>query len=306
MNSERLWKLQHRYAPYLFVAPFVVLFCCFMLYPLGYSVVLSFYKAAGPRQMRFVGFDNFKFLLTDKIFWAAVANTTYFAVLFLTLQIPMSLGLAVLLNSKKIRWRNFFRFAFFSSHLVGGVFVAVIFSMLLAQRHGMINKAIGAVFPFIGSEVNWFGKPELAMPAVVVAALWISIGYAMVYFLAALQAVDRELYEAAEVDGAGKWQQFWHITIPGIRPVLVFMILVGTIGAYQLFELPYVLFYGVWTNYAITIVTYLFQMGFEAGDVGYASAIGWMLVLIILVISLVQLRVTRARDDGSGDAAGEG
>ena len=306
MNSERLWKLQHRYAPYLFVAPFVVLFCCFMLYPLGYSVVLSFYKAAGPRQMRFVGLDNFKFLLTDKIFWAAVANTTYFAVLVLTLQIPMSLGLAVLLNSKKVRWRNFFRFAFFSSHWVGGVFVAVIFSMLLAQRHGMINKAIGAIFPFIGSEVNWFGKPELAMPAVVVAALWISIGYAMVYFLAALQAVDRELYEAAEVDGAGNWQQFWHITIPGIRPVLVFMILVGTIGAYQLFELPYVLFYGVWTNYAITIVTYLFQMGFEAGDVGYASAIGWMLVLIILVISLVQLRVTRARDDGSGDAAGEG
>jgi len=303
MSSERLWRLQHRLAPYLFVAPFVILFCCFMLYPLGYSIVLSFYKTAGPRQFRFVGLDNYKFILRDEIFWTAVLNTTYFAVLFLSLQIPLSLGLAVLLNSKRIRGRNFFRFAFFSSHLVGSVFVAVIFGMLLAARHGMVNKAIGTVFPFLGTEINWFGKPGLAMPAVVIAALWISIGYAMVYFLAALQAVDRDLYEAAEVDGAGKWQQFWHITIPGIRPVLVFMILVGTIGAFQLFELPYVLFYQQWTNYAITIVTYLFQMGFETGDIGYASAIGWMLVLIIFVVSLIQLRVTWSRDRGGGGEA---
>ena len=97
----------------------------------------------------------------------------------------------------------------------------------------------------------------------------------------------------AEVDGASRWQQFWHVTLPGIRPVLIFMILVGTIGAFQLFELPYVLFYGVFTNYAITIVIYLFQMGFETGDIGYASAIGWMLVAIILIVSLIQLRVTR-------------
>jgi ABC-type sugar transport system permease subunit len=297
VRRERLWRLQHRVAPYLFVLPFVILFCCFMLYPLCRSIVLAFYKAAGPRELRYVGWANFRFLITDRIFWAAVVNTTYFAVLFLSLQIPLSLALAVLLNSRRMRFRNFFRFAFFSSHLVGSAFVAIIFGMLLAQRHGMINQAIGALFPFIGSEVNWFGRPALAMPAVVIAALWISIGYAMVYFLAALQAVDRELYEAAEVDGAGKWQQFCHVTLPGIRPVLVFMLLVGTIGAFQLFELPYVLFWGVWTNYAITIVTYLFQMGFEAGDIGYASAIGWMLVLIIFVVSLVQLRVARAQEE---------
>jgi len=269
-----------------------------MLYPLCRSVVLSFYKAAGPRQMKFVGLDNFRFILSDRIFWAAVANTTYYTVLFLSLQLPLSLILAILLNNPRLKFRNFFRFAFFSSHLVGGVFVAVIFGMLLAQRHGLINQAIGAAFPFIGTEVNWFGKPELAMPAVVIAALWISIGYGMIYFLAALQSVDRELYEAAEVDGAGPWARFRHVTLPGIRPVLIFMLLVGTIGAFQLFELPYVLFYGVWTNYAITIVTYLFQMGFESGDIGYASAIGWMLVLIIFVVSLVQLKVTRAQESG--------
>jgi ABC-type sugar transport system permease subunit len=207
------------------------------------------------------------------------------------------LGLAVLLNSPKVRMRNFFRFAFFSSHLVGAVFVAVIFQLLLQQRHGLVNRAIELVAPAIGSEVNWFGKPELAMPAVVMASLWISLGYAMVYFLAALQAVDRDLYEAAEVDGAGRWSKFWNITIPGIRPVLIFMILIGTIGAFQLFELPYVLFYNAGTNYSVTIVMYLFQMGFETGDIGYASAIGWMLVAIILTVSLLQLKISLSREE---------
>jgi len=298
-RHERWWRLQRKFAPYLFISPFVILFCSFMLYPLCRSIVLSLYKASGPRQMKFVGLANYKFLLLhDSVFYMAVLNTTYFAVMFLTLQVPMALLLAIVLNSRRLKFRNFFRFAFFSSHLVGNVFVAVIFGMLLAQRHGLINKAIDLLTP-LGSEINWFGKPELAMPAVTFAALWISLGYAMVYFLAALQGVDRELYEAAEVDGAGRWQKFWHITLPGIRPVLIFMILVGTIGAYQLFELPYVLFYNQWTNYAVTIVMYLFQMGFEAGDIGYASAIGWMLVIIIFLISLIQLAVTRAREDGT-------
>src|SRR4051812_3315736 len=156
-GHERLWKLQQKLAPYLFVSPFIILFCCFMLYPLGRSVVLSFYRAAGPRQMRFVGFDNFRYILRDEVFWAAVVNTTYFAVLFLAVQIPSALGLAMLLNSPRLRFRNFFRFAFFSPHLVGGVFVAVIFGMLLAQRHGLINQLIGAAFPWVGTEINWFG-----------------------------------------------------------------------------------------------------------------------------------------------------
>jgi len=304
MSGERAWRLQHRLAPYLFLAPFVVIFCAFLLYPLGRSVVLSLYKAVGPRKLVFVGFDNFRFLLQDDMFWRSVANTGYFAVLFISIQIPLSLLLSVLLNSRRLRGRSFFRFAFFSTHMVGGVFVAVIFGMLLAPRHGLVNQAIGFVLPSIGPELNWFGRPELAMPAVVIAALWISVGYAMVYFLAALQSVDRELYEAAEVDGAGKLAQFWHVTLPGIRPVLTFMILVGTIGALQLFELPYVLFYLSSTNYSMTIVMYLFQMGLETGDIGYASAIGWMLVVLILLVSLVQIVVARLGwGGGPGGAA---
>jgi ABC-type sugar transport system permease subunit len=308
---QRLWALQHRYAPYLFTAPFVILFCMFMIYPLGRSVVLSMHKSVGPAHLKFVGLANYKFLVMDRLFWLATVNTAGYAVVFLSFQIPLSLGLALMLNGKAVRWRNFFRFAFFTPVLVGQVFVAVIFTLLLAQRHGMINRAIGGMFPDrpiqgvfhflspvwprIGNEINWVGSPNYAMPAVIIASLWLSVGYGMIYFLAALQAVDRELYEAAEVDGAGKWSQFWNVTLPGIRPVLIFMILVGTVGSFQLFELPYVLFQGSGpNNRGLTIVMYLFQQGFEVGDIGYASAVGWMLVVMIFFVSLAQLRLTRA------------
>jgi ABC-type sugar transport system permease subunit len=293
--SERFWKFQQKYAPYFFVAPFVVLFAVFLLYPLERSIVLSFYKAVNVEKMRFAGLENYTFLIHDLLFWGAVLNTALYAVCFLCLQIPISLGLALLLNSKLVVGRNFFRFAFFAPALVGSVFVAVIFGLMLAQRHGPINKAIGALLPWVGTETNWLGNPKLAMPAILIASLWISVGYPMIYFLAALQSVDKELYEAASVDGAGKWSQFWNVTLPGIWPVVVFMILVGTIGAFQLFELPYVLFQGPGPNgRGMTIVMYLFMMGINAGDLGYASAVAWGLVVIIFVLSLIQLRLTGA------------
>jgi ABC-type sugar transport system permease subunit len=296
MTRQKLWFLQARYAPYLFVAPFIALFSVFMLYPLVRSVILSLYKAASPRTMKFVGLDNYRFLLHDFAFRGAVLNTTYFAIVFIVLQIPLSLGLAVVLNSPRLIGRKFLRFAFFSSHLVGNVFVAVIFSLMLTPRHGLINKAIGAALPFVGTETQWTARPLLAMPAIVMASLWLSIGYGMIHFLAALQGVDRELYEAAEVDGAGRLSKFWHVTLPSLAPVLRFLVLVGLIGAFQLFELPFVLFGQTAgpAGYGSTIVMYLYFMAIDAGDLGFASAVGWMLVLIILLISLAQLHGLRA------------
>jgi len=296
-TSSRWWAWQHRYSPYLFVAPFVLLFCCFLVYPLTRSFVISFQKTLGPRDSRYVGFDNYKFLLSDRFFWLAVAQTVGYAVVFLSIQIPAALGLAVLLNSDRIRARPVFRFAFFSTHLVGSVFVAVLFAQILSPRSGLLNHLLSLLAGHT-VEINWLADPNLALPSVLLAGLWLSVGYAMVYFLAALQAVDLELYEASEVDGAGKWSQFWHVTLPGIRPVLVFMILVGTIGALQLFELPYVLFQqspGPLSR-ALTIVMYLFLTGWSVGDLGYASAIGWALVVLISGVAIAQWRITRKVD----------
>src|SRR5690348_9345074 len=156
--GRRLWSWQAKASPYLFLLPFVVLFLVFMLYPLGRSLMLSFYKSAGPQRNIFIGLENYTFLVRDWLFWRAVLNTAAFTVAFLCLQIPLSLGLAMLLNNPAVRFRNFFRFAFFSTHLVGNVFVAIMFTLLLAARQGLVNRLIGGVFPFIGTEIDWHGN----------------------------------------------------------------------------------------------------------------------------------------------------
>lgn len=296
--TPRFWQVQRRLAPYLFLAPFLLLFVVFTVYPLISSFVLSLHTTAGPGRKVFVGLDNFRFLVTDKLFWAAAANTALFAGLFVCTQVPLSLGLAMLLNSKRIRARGIFRFAFFSTHLVGGVFVAVLFALVLSPRQGLLHRLLHAIAP--GIELDFFSEPNLALVAVLLAALWLSVGYGMVYFLAALQAVEKELHEAARVDGASRWSRFWHVTIPGIRPVLRFMVLVGTIASLQLFELPWVLFQSSAGpgSRGITIVMYLYLHGFKAGDLGYASAIGWGLLALISVFAFLQIRAQRWGTEG--------
>lgn len=294
-TPRRWWALQARLAPYLFLLPFIVLFLVFLLYPLVTSIWTSLFQYATPRTNRLVGLGNYRYLLTTRLFWHALGNTVVYTIAIVGLQIPLALGLALLLNNPAVRCRNLFRFAFFSSHLVGHVFVAVIFRMILSQRHGLLAKFLG-IFSLGLSEINWLGHPVWGRLAIVIAVLWVSVGWAMIYFLAALQSVDRELYEAAELDGAGRWQRFVHVTLPGIKPVLIFLMVVCTIGSLQIFELPYMLFDSNtgpgWAG--LTIVMYLYMTGFDQGDIGAASAIGWLLAILIFGVSLLQLKITRA------------
>ena len=158
MMRQRLWNLQQRWAPYLFVLPFVLLFCAFWLYPLGRSLMMSFYKSAGPRRQEFVGLGNYRFLVQDRMFWWATLNTILFTAAYLLVQIPLSLGLAMLLNRPGLRGRSFFRFAFFSTYMVGQVFTAVLFALLLSPRQGLLNR-------LLGTETLWLGDPKLSMLA---------------------------------------------------------------------------------------------------------------------------------------------
>ncbi len=290
---EKLWAFQHRFAPYLFVAPFVLLFVIFLAYPLGRSFVLSFYNTNGTERQEFVGVQNYSFLMRDKYFWFAVANTALLTLLFLIVEVPVSLGLAMLVNAKAVRAKSFFRFAFFSTHLVGSVFASVLFLQMLNPRQGLINRALG-LFIFHAPEINWLAHPVTARLAILMAEWWLSVGWGMIYFLAALQAVDAELYEAADVDGAGPWRKFWNVTVPSIKPVLVFIILIGTISGFQLFEIPYI-FYPLDSGpdlAGLTIVSYLFTAGWQSSMLGYAAAIGWVLVVIIFGVSLIQYRLS--------------
>jgi lactose/L-arabinose transport system permease protein len=281
-------------APYLFLLPFLVIFTGFFLYPLAISVVMSMQSYAGPRSYRFVGLAHYRFLLGDTLFWVAVANTVSYTVLFLLFQVPASLGLALALNSRRVRGRAAFRLVMLLPFLVGNVLVAVIFTPLLAPRQGVVNRAVAFVAPAAGADLNWKTDPILATAAIVLAALWLSVGWGMVYLLAALQAVDGEQYEAAEIDGATAVRRFWHVTLPGIRPVLAYLVLVGTVTGLQLFELTYVFFQGLGPKLrGLTIVQYLVLRGFDKGDLGMASATGWVLVFLITLVALPQLRGLR-------------
>ena len=297
-GSGRGWKLRTRSAPYLFLLPFFVITAVFFIYPLLYALVLAFHQTAGPRSRIYVGLDNFRFLLSDSDFHSSLRNTIFFAVCSLLIQLPLSLGLAMLLNSKHDRLRGFFRLAIFAPNLVGQVFVGILFSMLFTPRYGLFNRFLQSLFGW-GIDQEWLSNPTLVMPAVVIAGLWLYVGFNMVYFLAALQNVDQSLIEAARIDGAGPLAIFRNVTLPSIAPVATFVIVTSTIGSFQLFELPYALLqqfnsnrgFGP-KNSGMTVVGYLYQRAFEDGDLGMAAAVGWVLTAIILLISLVQIRIS--------------
>ena len=290
MLRQRLFRWQHRYAPYLFTAPFVITFLVFALYPMAKSLVLAFYVTVGPKSSVFVGLENFRFLLSDPSFYVAVKNTAVFALFSVFLQLPLSLGLAILLNAKFLRLRNAWRFGFFSPYLLGQVFVAVLFSVIFAPRLGLLNQVLSSM-ALVPSNKDWLGEAERVMPALVMTALWMYVGFNMIYFLAALQAVDKDLYDAAAVDGADAIRRFRHVTLPSIKPVAVFVVVLSTIGSFQLFELPYLMLQNTSgpEQAGLTVVMYLYQKGFEAGDLGYASVVGWTLALGVLVLSLAQM-----------------
>lgn len=279
-TSGKRFRTEPSWVPWLFLSPFVITIAVFLAWPLIQSVLLSMQQTYGPKTSRWIGFENFTFLLGDPLFWKALRNTVIFACGSVFLQLPLSLGLAMLLNRPGLKGRAFFRLIFFAPSLVGLVFVGLMFALMFEKRTGMINVALHALFASFNPEFPWL--QEYVMPALILAALWLYVGFNMIYFLAALQNVPAELMEAAALDGAGPWQRFRHVVVPEIMPVVSFVVLLSLLGSFQLFELPFILLNGPGPdNRGLTIVMYLYQMGFTANDLGYASAIGWVLAIML-------------------------
>ena len=286
----------HGVKPWLFLLPFVLVTSVFFIYPLIEAGILAFFETNGPTSRIYVGLDNFKFVLQDPDFWTAMRNTTIFAIASIAIQLPLSLGLAMLLNAKDDKLKNFFRLVIFLPNLVGQVFVGVLFSILFTPQYGLFNRVLAQAIGW-GLDQRWLDDPTKVMPAIIIASLWLYVGFNMIYFLAALQGVDQSLVEAARIDGAGPIRIFFTVTLPAIAPVATFVVVTSTIGSFQLFELPYTLLqehgggYGP-NNSGLTIVGYLYQYAFHNGDLGTGAAVGWVLTLIILIISLVQIRLS--------------
>ncbi len=284
------------WAPWFFMGPFLFVFLTFTTYPLFQSIVLAVQQTFGPEYSAFVGLENFRFLLSDPRFWKALKNTAFFASGSICIQLPIALALAMLLNRPSLKGRALFRLVFFAPSLIGMVFVGMIFRLIFEKRTGLLNVVLHSIFPAFDLEFPWLDT--YLMPALILAALWMHAGFYMVFFLAALQNVSKDQLEAASIDGAGPWQRFRHVILPAIAPVASFICLLSIIGSFQLFELPYVLLdnTGGPQDRGLTIVMYLYETGFEIGDLGYASAIGWVLALILVGLATIQRTFSRKEE----------
>lgn len=287
------------WAPWFFLAPFAILFLLFVAWPLIRSLSLSLEQTYGPSTSKFVGLRNFSFLLHDPHFWKALRNTATFTLGSLVLQMPVALGLALLLNRPCLRGRAAFRLIFFAPSLVGLAFVALLVAQVFDKRTGLVNLALHALIPAWNLDYPWL--EEHVMTMLILAGLWLYAGFNMVYFLAALQNVSSDLLEAASIDGASRWQRFWHVILPEIRPITSLVVLLSVSGSFQLFELPFIIYNatgnpGGPNESALTIVMYLYQTGFLVGDLGYASAIGWVLAVLLMTIALGQRWLARKEE----------
>ena len=280
-------------AALLFISPWIVGFLVFTAYPVIYTGYLSFTDYDVINDPSFVGFDNFRRLLDDPKVALALQNTAFFAALSVPAQLLVSLFLALLLNWAG-RASGFFRTAFFLPKMTPPVAIGVLLLLLFNGQSGLINEMLGLV------GINgpaWTTDPTWVKPGLVLMSLW-TVGGSVIILLAALRNVPQELYDASRVDGAGFWRQTWHITVPMISGALFFVFIVDTIASLQSFTEAYTAFFGSGnTTYsndaALFYAIYLFQQAFEFLNMGYASAMAWVLFVIIMVVTFIQIRLTK-------------
>ncbi|MGW2374117.1 carbohydrate ABC transporter permease [Kitasatospora sp. NPDC001683] len=292
VRAHRRARLRRTALPYLLLAPALITFGVFKAYPVVDSLLLSFTTGSGTAT-RAAGLANYRRLLDDPLFWTALRNTGE----ILVVQVPLMLGLALLMavgiNSVLVRWRAVWRLGVFMPAVTGLVATGVMFAFLLKRDDGAVNWLLDAAgLP----TVDWLGEPFWARMSVVLVLTWHYTGYNAVIYLAGLQGIPRELYEAAMVDGAGPVRRFTAITVPALRPVLLFTVVLSTIGTLQLFDEPYVLTGGGPDNATLTVSMYLYQNGFRYFDFGYASAIAYALTLLVAVLGAVQMRLMGDKD----------
>jgi multiple sugar transport system permease protein len=284
----------------LFMAPALAAIVVFFFLPVLAAFVLSFtdfdlYALGDPSTTRFVGPANYLALLQDPLFWKALGNTFTFVLVGGPLTLVVSLGAALLVNARRLRFPGLFRTVFFAPVVTTLVAVALVWRYLYHTRYGFLNLLLGQV----GIDpIDWLGDPRWAMPAIILLAVWKNFGYNMIIFVAGLQNVPQELYEAAEIDGAGAWDRFRLVTLPQLAPTFLFVGIITMIGYFQLFAEPYVMTQGGPLQSTVSIVYLMYEEGFKWWNLGYASAVAFVLFVLILAGTLVQLRYQKSALDG--------
>ncbi|THE63977.1 sugar ABC transporter permease [Salinadaptatus halalkaliphilus] len=294
--------------PYLYILPFYVLFGLFLAFPVVYTLYLSFFEYQGPgsgtlleidlvvfeagvpriSSLEFVGLHNYRRLFGDALFLQSVENTIIITLIQMPLMVIVSLAVALMLHAKFVRYSGYFRTAIALPVTANYVAYSAIFLVMFAENFGFINYMLASAgLPTIPWRTDGFwAKVSLAL-----ALDWRWMGYNMLILFAGLQGIDRRLYEAAEIDGASRWEKFRYVTLPQLRPILLFVIILSTIGALQLFAEPMIITDGGPANQTITVVMYMYEEAFSRFNLGYASAITYALVVFVTILAYVQLKL---------------
>ena len=289
---------RHCLAGWVFAAPSIMVLGMFFGVPVVAALALSvtdfdLYALADSTHLRLVGVRNYIDLLQTPLFWKSLWNTMYFVLLGVPMSIGVSLGAALLLNAKAARFKALFRTALFAPVVTTLVAVAVIWRYLFHIKYGLVNFGLS----YLGiAPIDWLGDPRWAMPTIMLFAVWKNFGYNMVIFLAGLQAIPQDLYEAARIDGASRWKQFLHITFPMLGPVLMVVGVTTIAGYFQLFAEPYVMTRGDPLQSTVSVLYFMFEEGFKWWNLGRASAVAFLLFVIILAVTTTMLRFGRKRD----------
>lgn len=278
-----------KYVPYLYILPNMLLFVVFMIIPLLMSGYYSLTKWSGMEKPKFIGLRNYIALFQDNVFLLSVWNTFKFTLLTVPPLVVLALFFAVFLN-RKMRFRGFFRSAIYMPAVVSMVAAGMVFLWMFNSQIGLINHVIENLG---GSAIDWSNDPKYAMTMIVVSTLWCRIGYNMVIYIAGLQGISPDYYEAATIDGASRWQQFRHITMPLLRSSHVFILITCVIYSFKSFDLIYVMTKGGPLNATKTLVVYIYNSAFQSNQFGPASAAGIVLFLILLVFTVLQIRLQK-------------
>jgi multiple sugar transport system permease protein len=296
MKLPATLRLSSRWTPYVLISPFFALFAVFGLFPLGFSLYLAFQSwepTAGLHAMHYVGLENFAFAIQDEWFWKSLKNTGWLAVASGVPQHLVAIPLAVFIHTRFKRMRNAVVGAYFMPYITSTVAIAIMFSSLFSKDYGLVNQALMAVFG--GQPIDWLGAPENIKPAIAIIVFWRYVGFNVVLYLAALQTIPKDLYEAATMDGAGRLQQFFFITLPSLKPMIYFGVTLSVIGGLQLFEEPFILTGGRGGSdqAGMTTAIYLYRMAFDFNDFGAASAMSWLLFIVVVVLTWLTNRAFR-------------
>lgn len=299
---------KQQWVPYFLIAPFLILFLVFGLFPILFSFALMFHvwdPVQGVGSVEFVGFDNIAFALEDPLLWISLENTLWLALGSGLPQHLVALPLAYLISERLGPWRNTAMGVYFLPYITSTVAIAIMFATLFSTDYGAVNSLLrmaassswlAAVLP--AENIDWLNQPETIKPIIAFVVFWRFVGFNVILYVAAMQSIPRDLYEAARLDGAGSWRVFWHITLPQLKPMMYFAVTLTLIGGLQLFEEPFILTGGKGgIEYAgMTTAIYMYRTAFEFSDFGLASTISWILFAVILVLTVINHRLFRSKE----------